>query len=371
MNDEQIRVLIVLNEAGEASIPLEVAANINVSDINIDVCAFFEPDDETFGVDVHSLNASSQVDPMAYLRLLKLVRELNPDVVHVHANATGSVARVLLTATDDATIVTTEHNTHDDFGHIKRILNGVTNTLNDVVIANSHATRDSFADWEQQLFDTTGTLVRVMHNGVDVDAIEQARDNADPPVLPDGFLVGTAGRLVEQKNQAALIRAAAPLVETNDDVHVVLVGSGPLRDDLETLATRLGIHDHVHFLGYLPRRRDVYGVIDALDIFVFPSAYEGFGVAVAEAMALETPVVVNDISVLREVVGDAGIFVDVEDETSFTEVLTRLSQDDRQREDLGRRARERIHEQFTLTETVSAHKTLYRKSAKRSRVEEQ
>ncbi|WP_226010906.1 glycosyltransferase [Halomicrobium salinisoli] len=363
MTEDAIDVLVFLNEASESSIPLQVASDIQEPDVDVHVCSFFEPDDNTFGVDVEWLGARSQFDPLAYYRLVKFVRTIDPDVVHIHPNASGSVARVLLSAVGPA-LVSTEHNVHDHFGRLKRVVNGITNPLNDVVVANSETTRDSLSGWESALLSLTNTPVQVIHNGVDIEAITAASNQATVSSLPDGFLVGTAGRLVPQKNQSALVRAAAPLLRDRDDSALVIVGDGPLRAELEAVAAELGISDQTHFLGYLPERTDVYAVMDELDVFVFPSQYEGFGVAIAEAMALGTPVVANDIPILREVVGDAGVFLDVSDTAAFAAALTDLAENDCRRTELARRGSERIERRFSLERTVEEHVRMYRRIAR-------
>ena len=353
-----MRVLYVLQGASETSIPLEIAARMDGGRVSVEVCSFDEPADETFGIEVHSLNGVNRLDPRFYFRLSTLISRIHPDIVHVHPNAIGSVVRLVL-AHRDVRLVTTEHNAHDHFSRLKRIINGFTNGLNDVVVANSEATKESFAEWERRLLDVTGTEIRVIHNGVDMTALNGIDPCMASSSLPDGFLIGTAGRLVEQKDQASLLRAAKPLIEKHDDVHLILVGNGPLKPELEALADDIGIADQTVFLGYLPNRTDVHAVMTALDIFALPSVYEGFGVAVAEAMALGCPVVVTDIPVFREVVGDTGLYIHPSDRTAFSAVLERLYENPDERSALGEQAKRRIRDRYTLEQTVKKHETLY------------
>ncbi|MFB6141779.1 MAG: glycosyltransferase family 4 protein [Halorientalis sp.] len=353
----EVSVLHVLNQASETSIPLEIAARLPEEGVDVEVCSFREPAEDTFGVEVHSLGASSQLDPRSYLRLVRLVRRLDPDVVHVHPNATGSVVRVLLAAFD-VTLVTTEHTSHERFGSAKRLLNGTTNALNATLVANSRPTLGSLARWERVLLRVTGTETVVVHNGVDVSAIEDAAEPDSLPVDPSRFLIGTVGRLSPVKNQAALLRAVAPLLEEHDELAVVVVGNGPLRADLNALAEDLGISDAVHFLGRLDRR-DVYDILTVLDVFAFPSHHEGFGVAVAEAMAAGVPVVASDIPALREVVGEAGLYVDPDDVASLRDALRTLHEDPTRREELASAGAERVRSQFSLDSTVQEYAALY------------
>ncbi|SDE99506.1 glycosyltransferase family 4 protein [Halorientalis regularis] len=358
-------VLVFINTATETSNALEIAASMarETDDIEIRVCSFYPPDTQSFGVGVDSLDASSQLDPMAYVRFVRLVRRIDPDIVHVHPQGTGSIVRLLLSLSDLG-LVTTEHNTHDDFGRLKRTVNGFTNVLNDALVANSETTRESFASWERRLLDLADVRVPVIYNGVDLETVRAVGGGENRPELPDGFLIGTAGRLVPQKNQAALLEAAAPLVRAYDSVHVVVVGGGPLLDALERKAHNLGISESVQFTGFLPKRETVHEVLRSLDVFAFPSRYEGFGVAAIEAMALGTPVVANDIPVLREVIGDAGVLVDTSDRNRFGNALERLYENDDERADLADAGRRRATNTFPLSDTVSDYAALYRSVAR-------
>lgn len=354
---DEVQVLYVLNQASETSIPLEIAASLPKERVDVEVCSFYSPSADTFSVDVHSLEASSQVDPRAYVRLLQLARRFDPDVVHIHPNATGSVVRVLLAATD-VTLVTTEHTSHERFDYFKQLLNGTTNALNDVVVANSQATLDSLTRWERIFFDITKTDTTVIHNGVNVSAINAAVEPPDLPMDSSAFLIGTVGRLSRVKNQETLLNAAAPLVNKFDDLALVFIGDGPLRSDLADLAADLDIKDSVYFLGHV-NRQSVYKIMTAMDIFVFPSYHEGFGVAVAEAMASGVPVIASDIPALREVVGDTGLYFDPTDMATLRETMSLLYNDPAKRAKSGNAGKERVWSELSLESTVEEYTNLY------------
>lgn len=356
---DTVDVVVFINEATETSIPLEIASKIDADDFSLIVCSFFEPDEHTFGLDVHSIDAGSQLDRGAYRRLYSLLKEVSPDVFHVHPNATGSVARVVAKMASVPNIVSTEHNTHEEFGYFKNLVNGGTNWLNDVVVCNSRCTADSFSNWEDALLKLSGTRKKVIYNGVDVVQIESAVEERDPPDLPDKFIFGTAARLVPQKNLEAIIKSVASL-DRSQDIHTAIVGTGPEKENLTKLVQDLGIEDDVSFLGYLPERADVYAFFDAIDVFLFPSYYEGFGVAVVEAMATGTPVIVNDIPVMREVVGDAGLFVDATDTDELASVMEELYTNEEKRGSLGEQADQRAKNKFSLEKTVESYTSLYR-----------
>ena len=101
-------------------------------------------------------------------------------------------------------------------------------------------------------------------------------------------MLGTLGRLTEQKGQRLLLQAASSLTKQHPNLVLFLAGVGPLHDDLEAEAGQLGIADRVHFLGL---RRDRENLYAAMDIFVLPSQWEGLSLALVEAMGAGRAVV--------------------------------------------------------------------------------
>jgi glycosyltransferase involved in cell wall biosynthesis len=181
--------------------------------------------------------------------------------------------------------------------------------------------------------------------------------------LPDGPKAVIVGSLIKQKNHATLLRAFQSVKQRVPDASLVIVGQGPLSGELKRLTSELGIHDSVLFTGYLPRRDDVYSVLRECALGVFPSLYEGFCVAAVEAMAVGLPVVVSDLEVLREVVGEPGVFADPNDPGAFADAISELLRDAEQRSALGDAARDRAHERFLLERTAREYYNIYKQVA--------
>jgi glycosyltransferase involved in cell wall biosynthesis len=169
--------------------------------------------------------------------------------------------------------------------------------------------------------------------------------------------------MTEQKNQNSILEIANRIKgqPETEDIHFLIVGSGPLENKLKATASQLGVEDSVTFTGYLPRREHIYSLLHKSDIFLVPSRYEGFCVAAVEAMACKLPVIANDIQVLREVVGDRGIFVSAEDSQRLAKRVTQTaaklgteSMENRRRE-----LYQRAITKFPLKRTATAYHELY------------
>ena len=115
-------------------------------------------------------------------------------------------------------------------------------------------------------------------------------------------LIGHVGRFTRQKNHQFLIEVFASLLQKIPTAHLVLVGDGLLRPEIEALIKAKGIHSNVHLLGV---REDVPEIMGALDLFLFPSFYEGLGIVLVEAQAAGVPCLVantvpEDVQIVPE-----------------------------------------------------------------------
>jgi glycosyltransferase involved in cell wall biosynthesis len=201
----------------------------------------------------------------------------------------------------------------------------------------------------------------VITNGVDLGAFQpraaaRARVRAELKIPEDAWVAGTAGRLAVEKNQALLVRAAAPLL--GPEAHLVLAGDGPLRPALAELAATRGASASVHLLG---SRRDVPDVLNALDVFVLSSDTEGLPLVILEAMATGLPIVSTNVGGIADVVdeGGTGFLVPAGDEEQLRARLGSLRADPELARAFGRRARAAAEETHSSERMLSAYNDLY------------
>ncbi len=153
--------------------------------------------------------------------------------------------------------------------------------------------------------------IDVVPDGIDVGATSRVTPAVRRELdLPDDHpLAVHVGALAADKDQATLIRAAAILHQSRPDVHWAIAGTGPLRDQLKTLARDLGVGTIIHFVGHLS---DPLPLIAAGDLFVMSSAHEGLGTSILDAMALGRPIVATDAGGIPDLLGGgAGLLVPV------------------------------------------------------------
>lgn len=314
---------------------------------------------------VHLVNLQMRRSPSGMLaamwRLHRLVRSFCPDVVNshlVHANIFTRLSRLV---TPMPRLVSSAHNTNEE-GHGRMLAYRLTDWLADI---STNVSEEAVEAFEQQGALRPGRMFAI-YNGIDTQRFtfdESARrrvrmelDVDDPtPVLL------AVGRLWEQKDYPNLLVAFARLAPAPVRTRLVIVGDGPLRNELGSLADSLGVADRVSFLGI---RHDVPALISACDLFVLSSAWEGFGLVVAEAMACCRVTVATDCGGVREVVGEAGFLVPPRDSGVLAEALEKalsLSCEDSQR--IGHQARQRVLERFSLEATADRYLAAYQHTA--------
>ena len=158
-----------------------------------------------------------------------------------------------------------------------------------------------------------------------------------------------------KKDHETLLRA----VSLVPGVVLVLAGDGQLSEQLHTLADELGIASRVRFLG---KRMDVPRLLKAVDVYVQPSLWEGFGIAALEAMAAGKPVVASNVPGLAEVIGDAGLLFSIGNAGQLAQHISTLLGDANYRQRLGQAAQKRSW-MFSLDKTLDCYEKLYREVA--------
>ena len=170
-------------------------------------------------------------------------------------------------------------------------------------------------------------------------------------------VIGTVARLVQRKGIDVLLQAFRK-VRYSHPVHLVVVGDGPLSEDLRGLARELGIESSISWLGF---QCDPVRWLWAMDVFALSSRLEGSPNAVLEAMATGLPVVATRIGGIMDLIdeGRTGLLIKPDDVDELAEMLGKIIADSRLRSELGLRARERTVQTFSLGETATRLVNLY------------
>jgi glycosyltransferase involved in cell wall biosynthesis len=173
----------------------------------------------------------------------------------------------------------------------------------------------------------------------------------------DDIVIGSVGRLVEQKDYPTELRAFTLAAAHVPRLRLAIAGDGPLRSRLERMTSDLGVADRVRFVG---NQDDVPAFLRSVDLFALSSKFEPYGVALLEAKAAGLPIVATAVNEIPEIItdGESGVLTPPEDITSMAAVFAALARDRDLRIRLGARAR-REAERHSLSAVVDAYQALY------------
>jgi glycosyltransferase involved in cell wall biosynthesis len=331
-------------------------------------CAFLKGDGywtETFqaqGCKVHNLGMRAYGDPRPVFELRQILSGFRPDIVHAHLPPAELYMRLALAGRTEPLVIS-KHNDQTFYrGHVDIFVERWCAARATTVICISQAVQRFFAArWSVDL----GRRLSVVRYGLDpapyvqVEAQARAALRREWGVSPEALLFGTVARLVPQKSLHTLITAFSLLRTRRPDVEarLVMVGRGPLEASLRSLAEQLGVSKEVIWAGF---RTDIPVVMNAMDVFVLSSIFEGFGLVLLEAMAASRPVVATRVSAIPEVVGDgeAGVLVPPETPSDMAEAMLDMLSPDR-RQEMGQRGLHRLHEHFKLDDMIDATVKIY------------
>jgi glycosyltransferase involved in cell wall biosynthesis len=205
--------------------------------------------------------------------------------------------------------------------------------------------------------------MRVIHTGIELDRFEPGawRDVARQELgySPTQLVVGTVARLDdERKGIRGFLRSAAIAGREVDSLRFLIVGEGLHRPAYEALAGELGIADRVTFAGW---RSDVPRMLDAMDIFIMPSDFEGGPTSVIEAMAMSQPVIATSVGMVPEIIEDgvSGVIVGPGDVQAMAQALCALAANADLRNAMGANARRRALSSLSIARMTDEYLKLF------------
>lgn len=248
-------------------------------------------------------------DIQAFFSIVKLIKTVKPDVVHVHSSKAGALAGV-------ATFITRTKSVYTVHGYIfLEKISGLKKTFYKLVekingIFHDHiilmSSKDRRSAQEAGVLGSDG--FSIIPNGLDVSkkTLLLSREESvsffekqivEGKDLSDKILVGTVANLYPTKGLGYLIAAAKEIVETNPRVIFVVVGEGEQRQELESQIQKLDLHKNVLLMGSVP---EAFRYLKAFDFMVLPSLKEGFPYVVLESALAGLPMVATDVGAIPE-----------------------------------------------------------------------
>lgn len=329
------------------------------------------PDNRDPGEVLRAAGASFQVfkmtsflDVSIVAPLVRQLRRLRPDILHCHLVRANLYGRIAARLAGVPVVICTHHGIEDYMVGDKlrdravRIVDRVTDRWVTYHVGVSEGMRQAAIRY----LGIAPDKIVAIPNGVDptlYDCNRAARTavRRELGLDPDALVVGSVGILNQTKNFQLLLQIAKLVINRHSGLQFIIVGDGDQRRELESMVAELGLRHSVIFPGF---RADIPRVLAALDIFVLTSRSEGFGLAVAEAMASGLPCVAFDVGALGELVADGqtGLLVKAGSTEAFAVALSRLIAEPVLRFGMGQAARARVQELFSIDLMVRRYNEL-------------
>ena len=311
-------------------------------------------------------------DWKSYRRLIALLKELNPDLVHTHSSKAGVIGRAAAKKLQ-IPVVHTIHGAAFHYGQSSLLRSLYVRAERWAAKRTDHFITVCDAMTEQYLAERIGTPDRftTIYSGMEVEPfLTPARSRADVRaelgVEPDDLLIGKVARLFPLKGHQHAIEAAERLIPKYPKLKLMFVGDGILREEYQRRIDDAGLSANFIFTGLVPPER-IPELIQATDVILHTSEWEGLARVLVQGLLAGKPVVSFDIDGAKEVVipGETGFLTDFPDIDQLTESLAVLIEDAELRERLGVAGREKFTEPFrheTMTQKIREvyHQTLDR-----------
>lgn len=314
---------------------------------------------ERRGISVHALSMSNRLSVGTLVHCVKLLRSIRPDILHTHGGTAGFVGRFSALFVPVKGIVHTYHGIHylhegqNVFKRLRRLADRILLSRTDRVICVAET------DYQRGLMcgvvpSEKSTVIR---NGIDVKKFATASAGRKPRT---GSLriIGTIGRLHEQKGHRYFLAAAAKIRQRFPGALFRIIGDGDLREELNMRISELGLGDCVQLLGL---RTDIPELLASMDIFALPSLWEGLPLVLLEAMAAGIPIASTNVDGVSEIIRHErdGLLVSPKDPDALAAAICRLMEDTQYAADLAKSAHERVRQEFDIERMVRSTESVY------------
>lgn len=300
--NKKIKVLHIvgaMNMGGTETMLMNIYRNIDRKKVQFDFISYsseeahYDEEIRNLGGKVIKLNSTTSVK-----ELTKAIKENGPyDAVHAHTLFNSGIAMLAAKKCGIKNRIAHAHTTLDNTSSIIRKI--YINSMRFLINKYSTQTLACSKEAGKYLFgekEINKSKYSYLPNLINYEELLHKPQNEVDKFkneynLEQGIVIGHIGTLKESKNHKFLLEIAKYMIEQNIDVKLLLVGEGSLRKELENLSKEYNISDRVHLLGI---REDINVMLHSMDVFVFPSIFEGLGLVLLEAQAAGLPCIVSD-----------------------------------------------------------------------------
>lgn len=299
------------------------------------------------------------------IRICRILKKLNPDVVHIHSldyihpffvgfvDLLTNCFQVLIVSPWGTDVISTLKPSSSFMGILsKKILFARAQVIT--------ATTKYLADITTKLVPK-GTPIHIIPFGVDFKIFHIRKESLSRKAVHIGFVK----HLTPKYGPDYLLKAMAIVAKRIPNVHLSMVGHGGMEDHLKQMVAELDIERLVTFTGYR-QYEEIPNILSDFDIFVMPTTEsESFGVAAIEAQAMEVPVIASDIGGIPEAIldGETGILVEPKNVEALSEAIIKLILNNKLRKKMAKRGRKFVFKNYNIEDNVLMFENLYNRAS--------
>ena len=297
--DKPIRILHILQRmeaGGTQALLMNIYRNIDRNKVQFDFLVeypdkqFYDEEILKLGGKIYYSNVRNDFNIFKFIKKLKkIIKENDYKIVHMH---TYSIGYFCLKAAKECEVpvrIAHSHNneTVHDFKYLPKLFMQKIYTIyaNYLFACSEEAGRYLFKNKDFKVLNNAIDSKKFIYNE------DRRKEKRKELGLENSFVVGHVGRFHPQKNHKFLIEIFAKIKERKDNAKLLLIGTGDLENSIKKQVQKLNLQNDVLFLG---NRTDVNDLYQAMDIFIFPSLFEGLGIVAIEAQASGTPIVCSN-----------------------------------------------------------------------------
>ena len=316
-----------------------------------------EKEARSSGIRVFPVRIAFDSDPTLLLRVYRAVKQANPDVLHLHSRRGAEIFGGLA-------------------GRMARVPAIILSRRIDDPVKLGPLGRLKFIKYPHKIITISEGIRRVLIDcGIDENRIEMVRSavvveqfqlerdrswfHSEFSVPEDVPVIGVIAQLIERKGHRYLFEAVPDILKEFPDTQFILLGKGPMRQQLEHLASEMGIGKSVIFAGF---RADIEKILPNLDIVVHPALREGLGVSLIQAACAGRPMVASGVGGIPEIVrdGQTGLLVNPADSQAIGKCILTLLRNPDLAQKLGENARKLAETEFSIDGMVEGNLRVYR-----------
>ena len=353
-----------LGLGGAEQVVINLARGLDKSKFKPMVCCLndkgvFADELEKEGIKVIALNKGGKYDITVIGKLISVMRANKISIVNTHLWGANLWGRIAAKIAHIPVVIATEHNTDIWKSNFYFVLDKALSYCCDKIIAVSGSVKEFY-----QSKGINPGKIEVIYNGIKAHGsprhhVTTSHTRENFGIKNDETVLAIIGRLVPQKGHKYLFEALG-LLNGYCKTKLLVIGDGPLKEELRSIASSLQLKDKIIFTGL---RRDVLDLLKIVDIVVMPSLREGLPIIALEAMASKLPVIATKVGGNPEVITDnqTGILVPAENTIALLRAIEKLTKDKALREQLGENGYTRLKKHFSIEKMVSATEELYLK----------